>query len=853
MLLAGFMAHGTVNVRLRPINLAFLVNPKDKDSLLKAIEINTFLWGGMYNPIVPTYEEIPGNWEDLPSKDLTPQSLVSGYLDNFDPDYVVPMGECSDYTFDVGNRRTIHDVSDILAPVEEYGIPRYGIGLFEVLNYFINRELKFLRRDPLDLCVPCFGSKYRTFLASVFGTLSENINQIFWERFAGVLEAKKNECSDANYAEFLNARKLFLLRIARYNLRAIRSRWSWEQCIFFLDATNSLDIMDYWNLRAIGWNMIPIPKQFAQYDKMKQHALDFIEANHVPRHSNPESYHHTAILRSRSISEDEHKIFVDALDVPKPDEPSKRSMVVMDPSYPRMWDEWARHHDHVECCNLEAGSVEHDILTNQEKIRFKTLDPKCIGRFAGYSEARFANEIDLRMYDDKELLAEVIPEGDRQLAREFGGFGFRDWRLSRKGLVYLSQYPRSTVSFSVPLAEVIVSTWLKLSGWRVKLLTPGRVAKQMILQLGGKSRIEILAQEGIIRLLAEMNSSNVILKDLYKEIVNLQELLKQHGFQDANDEVKRFVTHLKEIEVQLDGGEKSMSEESVRSKMEKIANQTKYSDSARRILQQLIDAKVIQLGLYLQCPKFAQSSWYSVMDADYELQCPRCPERFSFPAASGDVKWAYRTSGLFHSANQAHGAYTVLLTLRFFSELLDGATTPHMSFTARKGKTFEMEADLALFFQASKFGNPKTELIFAECKTFKDFQESDADKMSKLGNAFPGSVLVFATLKESLRDEEKAILCPLVNRCREYWKNERPINPVLILTGKELFLESFWGSHLEKLTARGDLFKLCDFTQQINLGMNSWDRWLAEEWELEIHATPTTWTTPDGKIVRSDN
>ena len=151
-------------------------------------------------------------------KDLTPQSLVSGYLDNFDPDYVVPLGECSDYTFDVGNRRTIHDVSDILAPVEEYGIPRYGIGLFEVLNYFINRELKFLRRDPLDLCVPCFGSKYRTFLASVFGTLSENINQIFWERFAGVLEAKKNECSDANYAEFLNARKLFFASYLRVTI-----------------------------------------------------------------------------------------------------------------------------------------------------------------------------------------------------------------------------------------------------------------------------------------------------------------------------------------------------------------------------------------------------------------------------------------------------------------------------------------------------------------------------------------------------------------------------------------------------------------------------------------------------------
>ena len=175
------------------------------------------------------------------------------------------------------------------------------------------------------------------------------------------MDAKKTECSDSNYVEILNARKLFLRRITRYNLRAIRSRWSWEQCIFLLDATNSLDIMDYWNLRAIGWDIIPIPKQFAQYDNTKQRALDLIEANHVPRDSNPEIYHHTAILRSRSISEDEQENFIDALDVPMPDEPSKRSMVVKGPSYSRMWNEWARRYDHVECCNLEAGTAEYDI------------------------------------------------------------------------------------------------------------------------------------------------------------------------------------------------------------------------------------------------------------------------------------------------------------------------------------------------------------------------------------------------------------------------------------------------------------------------------------------------------------
>ena len=70
------MTRGTVKVKLRPIKLVFLVNPKDKASLLKAIEINTFLWGGMYNPIVPTYKRIPPNWEWLPSNNLSAQDVV---------------------------------------------------------------------------------------------------------------------------------------------------------------------------------------------------------------------------------------------------------------------------------------------------------------------------------------------------------------------------------------------------------------------------------------------------------------------------------------------------------------------------------------------------------------------------------------------------------------------------------------------------------------------------------------------------------------------------------------------------------------------------------------------------------
>ena len=807
------MIRGTVNVRLRPIKLAFLVTPKDKASLLKAIEINTFLWGGMYNPIIPTYKRIPPKWEEGPFKNLNAKSVLSGYLDNFDPDYVIPMGECADYNLDVGNRQKIDDVSEILAPVEERGVPNYGIGIFEVLDYFIEQELKFHRRYPLDICVPCFGTRFRPFLASVFGTFPENIDTIFWENFAEPLEAKKIDCSASNYAELFDPRQLFLMRMTELYLRPILGwgdRLGGKQCIFFFDATKSLDIMDYWNLRAIGWGVIPVPKQFAQSDKTEQLVLNFIEANYIPRDPDARIHYNTTILKSRSISEDERRLFVNSLELSN--DPHKMPKVQSQTWYPRVWDKWSRDKNYVECCDLEADTAEHDIATNQEMIRFKTLNPKFISRFGGYGTSRFANEIELRLYDDTELFAEVIPEGGRELARVIGGFDLFNWRLSRKGLVYLSEYSKQIVDLSLPQAEAIFIKWLESRGWTVELSPAGRIAKQMIRQLEGVSGTRILAQEGIIQLLGDMNSSD----------------------------------------------EKTMLEATLRGKIAKIVNQAQYKREGEgaQILQQLIEAKVFQLGVEIQCPVCTQSSWYSVKDADYELQCPKCLEQISFPSVSKEVKWSYRTLGPFSSPNQAHGAYTVLLTLRFFSNsgLLDGATTPLMSFTAKKGKV-EMEADLALFFQESKFGDSKREVIFAECKTFNSFQKKDADRMKKLGDVFPGAILVFATLKESLSKQEKAILSRVVNRSRKYRKNGRPFNPVLILTETELFsrsrLSESWkeAGGIRAMFAQNNeprnLLELCDLTQQIYLDMDSWYQWLDEQ----FGRTPTPSPRP---TIRED-
>ena len=789
------MIRGTVDVKLRPIKLAFLVHPDDKESLLTAIEINTLLWGGMYNPIIPAYKETPPIWEDNISESPDFQTIITGYLDNFDPIYIIPMGECSNYSVDIGYRKKINEVSDFFTSFEQHRTPNYGISIFEVLDHFFTEEFRFQQRDPQDISIPLFDTQFHLFLSSIFGKLSEDFDISFWENFAERLDAKQLECSASNYVEFLNHQKLFFLRMTELYIDVNASR---KKCLFYLDADSGLDIIDFWNLRAVGWNVLPIPKQFIQSDEKKEFILDFINKNYTP-------LSWTTILKSRTISEGEYQPFLDLFE---------KSNRVSQTWYPHIWNLSATRSDYKEdirCCELTSDTAERDLST---RIHFKTLAPKFLKSW--HETPCYANEVKWFLHDDHNTpLAKVIPEGGGKLARFIAGAGFpEDWHLSEKSLVYLGQHSIEIINVVHPQAEAIFIKWLELRGWSVELSSAGRVAKQMLQQLQGIRGADILAKKGIIKLLDEMN--------------------RREG--------------------------KYLLEEDIRGKVQAVENQQSiFSKIAseilgERILSQLIVSKVFQLGMRIQCSVCTQSSWYSVKDVDYELQCPKCLESLPFPFAPKEIKWAYRTIGPFSSSNQAHGAYTVLLTLRFFYIFrFDGsATTPLLSFTAQKNGT-NVEADLALFFQEERFLYPKTEMIFVECKTFNSFEEKDIERMLNLGKHFPGAFLVFATLKESLSDDEKKILREVVNCSQEDRKNKCPFNPIMILTRTELISDTNFTLNWE---STGDiratfvkkhnlfevgpriLFEFCDVTQQIYLDMEPSDQTSEEQPEDVTSAIP---------------
>jgi hypothetical protein len=112
--------------------------------------------------------------------------------------------------------------------------------------------------------------------------------------------------------------------------------------------------------------------------------------------------------------------------------------------------------------------------------------------------------------------------------------------------------------------------------------------------------------------------------------------------------------------------------------------------------------------------------------------------------------------------------------------------------------------------------------------------------MSNLAKMFPGAVLCFCTLRRALTAKEKTKIAPLAKQGRKSLKTGQWKNPVLVLTGQELLgqfkgapFTDVYSSQFSKIAEgafmRGDLQEICDFTQQVHLGMESYHAQLEAE------------------------
>jgi hypothetical protein len=421
-------------------------------------------------------------------------------------------------------------------------------------------------------------------------------------------------------------------------------------------------------------------------------------------------------------------------------------------------------------------------------IRLPKVAPAFLGSANGFHNASWTNVVTPRNYGLNDSIATVYPSNllDPKIPNLRWG---ECSPITREGWVLPQHMETPYDVLHLEIGRDAIVNWLKQSHIEAIPSDAGRVAEQIIAAVEGLHACAMFADPVIIKLLNEMAS----------------------GGEDSGVPTQRWEAIFRNPDLR---------------RMPWIT------------LQRFLDALILRSGLQIKCPNCAKLNWYDVKTLDYEIVCHRCLKGFKFPQSAAQLsglRWLYRAIGPFAVPGFANGGYCVALTLRFFAHALDldnlltWSTGLDLSFNGKQS-----EIDFAFWYQQRRFIREYSEpvLMIGEAKSFaaEAISKNDIDRIKDLAEKLPGAFLVFAVLKEKFSNREIEMLRGLANWGRRRQMDGRPRNPVVVLTGTELFasfrLSSAWkeNSKASKLIEPSYLdlanpFTLAELTQQIYLNL----------------------------------
>ena len=166
----------SVNVRLRPVRFAFMVRPEDKTRLQRIFHVNTCLWGGLYNPIIPFFKRVPAWWERNGIRFDSAKQIVNGYLDYFEPDFVVEAEKGIASGFGIDPERILQ-LADILPRAGQREEKGHGQSVLDLYRELYRKEFQFVRRHKHKIVdVKAAAPAFDNFAACLFGGFPKQQN-----------------------------------------------------------------------------------------------------------------------------------------------------------------------------------------------------------------------------------------------------------------------------------------------------------------------------------------------------------------------------------------------------------------------------------------------------------------------------------------------------------------------------------------------------------------------------------------------------------------------------------------------------------------------------------------------------
>ncbi|CAN7176084.1 hypothetical protein LJR231_000312 [Phyllobacterium sp. LjRoot231] len=773
------------------------------DALIEIFRINTCLWGGKYNPIIPIIKQIPPWWDRHHVVETAPQ-VVNGYLSFFEPDFLVETstGLAEGLGFESDRVLQLADILPRDGNRDERG---HGLSVLDLYRELYKKEFQFTRRHEHGIVhVVAREKRFQALCACLAGSFPQTEDLAYFEEaFIDAFDPERISLDGETLAKLFQSGGRTALRIGHSKLNVDYHDRA-DPALFVLDATKPQDLLDFWNLRATRRDVVPIPLQWAK--ELSAYSKEFIELNYRPLPGNDNGVMiHPHVMFARSIpTSDLDRIYYDYFRVETNGANTRQDW------YPALWRSSSGSTQRKKQTTLSADQKTIDVPIDLQtpELRFEGLHPTFASEYGGQS--RWANVIKLRDWSLSDQIAVVYPTSHQHGLFTRLNVASENLLSTTEGFVTFQEFRSRSQFWRLSDGGTAIRKWLETHNVKSSASDAGSATQQIVQTLGGFWGVKSIAHRAIVELLNEISRRP---------------------------------------------GSRSIQHQEFRNR---IHNATKGDIWRQNNFEILVKQNALELGLEIKCDKCSSWSWHPLADLGYTVKCGLCLQPFAFPIiepTSGQhTRWSYRLVGPFALPDYSRGGYAAALTLRFFSDVIGHMDLARMTWSAGRelelGPKHKVEADFILWYQRKEmFGNDHaTEAVFGEAKSFgrEAFTQDDVNRMKVLAERFQGSTIVFATMKEAseLSQQEIARIRKLAAWGREYLPRERRTRaPVIMLTGTELFtaysLKSEWeakgGAHAA-IAAHGwarldNLRELADYTQQLYLGMESYSSYLEQKWQ----------------------
>ena len=743
------MATTTLSLKYRPLRVGFLVREGSIEDLVKAAGINTLLWGGIYNPVIPV--------------STTSKNISNQLLKLFSVDVLFAVSRTNEIDEIVNNNPFLRDPDHYAENIfyEDWNTKKNIVGYLDAINIVDHYWWKELKTKPksyksnctlvmwndTDTCSNLFSLLYGYF-PQIY-----NLRDNFEKAFLNGLKSKKLTLKNNGTIDDALTHSLSPIRTTGLELRKEGGTWRGDG-IYIGSESDFTDLMYFWNLRASGLSV-----EFLSQDSTPRFTKS-IKAYIKRLNDTPNSNQHiedSIYIYYRGDHQEAQNI-MGAYKTKKRfafsrcDEVSWNGLNIKPTSIFFTWKQVSANIDKkYDKYNVSIPLPEKRFLNSEEGVRD-------IGhQYMAVSIDSFAETAHAGYTLNPPFIRELNEFYSREIA-------MNPWELrsEKDGIGLLIKACEDSVSLYPIIHQKIIEQIFHLAGFKAQTSQAGLLTKQIILNMREDNPIEacrVFKVTGVRELLASPKTAN-------EKAVKWSEGTKviwDNNFQ-------KFETlHIESRD------KKKLGSNDVFSYLVK-----------KRVLAPRLSwqHKLLGTKVTFKCRNCGLKENIYLKDYQNDWRCPSCNgvnrmrEYFGEDfQGTANKYWRFKRAGLFAKDNHQEGAVPVILTLLSFVRIFDLHKLIYSTSLELKNSE-KCEIDLCVL-QYDR-GN-EIQVGIAECKSKgQKINQQDIlnltriqDKLNALGlDCF----IIFAKTADKYESEELALFKTLSSENRK----------IIILSNKEL-------------------------------------------------------------------